>query len=151
MTELSIKWDEYKAIRKNGKRTPRALTLEDEIHEIQKQRGDAPYNFDEVWAKIAREANPSVSGPSLEPIPEKIAPQANFTEEQADDILIKEFGKDIISEMEYCARLSEAMLVKYACIHDKLNPDNKNVARRGQATNFSSRIQEQRAEKKKNG
>lgn len=133
MSELSIAWDKYKLIQQAGKRTSTALKLEVDIHAIQKSIGKAPYDFDASWARVAKQASSTVTGPPMDAIIVPTQPQANFTLEQA----ISKIGKNDCALFDDIAMLTECRMIYLAHVHDKINPiDNKNVARRGQACNF---------------
>ena len=141
MLELRPLWEEYAIIEKSGQgRTKRALEIEATIHQVQLKLKNAPYDFDTRWEKNKLNGAPTVSGPPpLESKPmemEILPPQGNFSVEDAKKIL----GENDCALLEYCANRAEAIMVYLAHILDKLNPENRNVARRGQGTNIANYI-----------
>lgn len=141
MLELRPLWEEYAVIEKSGQgRNKRALEIESIIHQAQLKAKTAPYDFDARWEKNRLNGLSTVSGPppvESKPVePEVFPPQANFTVEEAKKIL----GENDCALLEYCANIAEARMIYLAHILDKLNPENRNVARRGQGTNIANSI-----------
>lgn len=133
MTDLTTLWRQYKNIQNSAsERTPSVRRLEEKIHEAQKFIPTPPYDFDKWWAKRELMSKSSVSGTTIEtPEPEK-APQANFSLEQAKQLI----GDNDCVILTDCAKRAEAIMIYLAHELEKINPSNmNNPARRGQAIN----------------
>ena len=148
MTVLRDLWEKYKNLElTNTTRTAKVLEVESLIHAEQKRMGVGAYDFEARWERRAEMAKSTVEGP---PDPESkspdefTVPQSRFTLEEAKEII----GENEYAMLEDCAKVSEARMVCLASILDKLNPDNKNVARRGQGINMSIAEFHKRKEKK---
>ena len=128
-------WTEYKKIEITGKRTKRALDLEALIHQKQQNLGMKAYDFDTRWIKNENMAKSNVAGPPMYARPEAITkpPQANFTGDQAKD----KIGANDCAILDDCIGWAEARMIYMADRADKINPDNSNVARRGQCINIA--------------
>jgi hypothetical protein len=136
MTELRDLWDEYGKIIQGGKRTTRALKIEEEIHILQKNIGTSRYDFDKRWEKNAEMGTSTLSIASMDDEEKPTVPSTNFTFEQAKSRI----GENDFALLEDCAMRAEAEMVVLARIFDSLNIDNqRNVARRGQAINIAVR------------
>ncbi len=133
MSELKTLWTKYKVFEQNGNRSEGARKIEAKIHEVQKLIGSSPYDFDKRWERVAKDGAPSITLPSLEPIPVEPSPQANFTLEQAEKII----GENDTALLRGAVRWVEPVMIILADEANKVNPDNSNVARRGQVINLS--------------
>ena len=139
MSELRTYWDEYGLIERSGVgRNARAKELEALIHRRQKElKILPPYDFDARELRNRTNSTPSISGPpspDSKPLEEvQSIPQGRFTIEEA----IKILGENECALLDHCATLTEARMVFLAHVLDKKNPENNNVARRGQAINMS--------------
>lgn len=137
MTLLVEYWKEFKRIEILGERTSRAKEIEGLIHSEQKRIGSPPYDFDERWMRNNTMGKSTLSGPPPpdakpdEEVPD--VPKFNFSFEDAKKIV----GDNDYNILEDCAKWAEARMVCLARILDRLNADNSNVARRGQATNIA--------------
>lgn len=138
MSELRTYWDEYGLIERSGVgRNTRAKELEALIHRKQKELKLPPYDFDARELRNRTNATPSINGPPqfdskpLEEVP--TIPQGRFTVEEA----IKILGENECALLDHCATITEARMVYLAHVLDRKNPENSNVARRGQATNIA--------------
>ena len=138
MTELGDLWEQYQALLNSGsERNDKVRSLEEEIHRVQKEKGWSRYDFDKKWERKIENSTPSIEGPpamdSKAPTDEKPVPVSHFTFEQAK----KKVGNNNYNILEDCAMETEAEMICLAEIHNRLNPDNSNVARRGQCINLS--------------
>jgi len=136
LSELRDYWEEYKKIELSGVgRNKRAYALEVLIHEKQKEIKSDPYDFDKRWEKAEAMGTPTISGPpdpNSKPEPEK-QPRAEHTWVQAKE----DIGENDIAMLDGCAKWAEDRMVYLAHVLDVLNPDNSNVARRGQGINIA--------------
>ena len=137
MSELRTYWDEYELIEKSGQgRNARAKELEALIHKKQIELKLPPYDFDAREIKKTTNAMSTVSGPpKADSVPLEVNTESTgkYTIEQAK----KDIGENKCAMLEWCAKWAEARMVYLAFILDRLNPDNVNVARRGQAMNVA--------------
>lgn len=133
MSELRTLWNEYELIEKSGQgRTVRSKEIEAMIHKKQKELKLPPYDFDTREIKKSIMAQSTVSGP---PDPSSI-PIEDVGKPTFDKIR-KEIGENDCSILDYCTNWAEIRMVYIASVADKLNPENSNVARRGQVINLS--------------
>ena len=133
MSELKTLWTKYKTFEQSGNRSDGAKKIEAQIHEIQKQIGSSAYDFDARWGRAERDGKPSIELPSLEAEPVEHAPQANFTLPQAEKMV----GENDTALLRDAVRWVEPRMIILADEANKVNPDNSNVARRGQVINLS--------------
>lgn len=139
MSVLTDYWAEYKVIENSGQgRTKRALELEELIHQRQKEMMVTPYDFDARWERMAKNATPTLTGPpSPDSKPFEIKTPVSKIE---FDEVKKRLGGNDCALLDHAARVAEDKMIYLAYVLDKINPDNTNVARRGQAINLAMGI-----------
>lgn len=135
-SELSVYWEKYKILENSGRgRTKEVLDLEALIHQRQKEIKSKPYDFDARWARNVSNGTPTLLGPPpVENKPIEVSQnQGKLNIEQIREFL----GENECAILDYCAMVADYKLTYLSHVLDKINPENANVARRGQGANMA--------------